>query len=187
MKVRPETDDEMARRIKCMLGEYVREDDFDTDDKEEPVIIPVENGIESSSSNENSKLPQNNLEDMGVKEDAEEKDEDLLKNSEIVEAEDKNSDVIVSLGNNEGTKDADNSQNSATETSGNSRRCSLKRQCKDKISLLDYNPMLTIRTLKRPRLSSSSKGKTFENSDVSIPYFYSITVCKECLLLAPSD
>lgn len=155
----------MARRIKSMLGEYVREKDFDTDDSEEPVIVPVENVIESSSSNPYSKLSQERFEDIGVQEDFEEKHEDLLKITEIIEESDKNSGAIASLSSKEETKDA---ENSTAETSGSSRRCSLKRQCKDKISLLDYNPMLTIRTLKRPRLNSSSKGKSFENSDVSI-------------------
>ncbi|KAG8202003.1 hypothetical protein JTE90_010374 [Oedothorax gibbosus] len=185
-RVRPKTDDEMARRIKCMLGDYVGEDDYPADDSTEPINLPAENATEPLSHDENSKLSQQNSFDD--KEDFvfQEKQEKISNGSEIIE-EEKNLDESVLLITNE-TKESSTDHNSAIEeASVNSRRCSLKRQCKDKISLLDYNPLLTIRTLKRPRLSSSSKGKTFEYSDIPTLKKYPDVQIIDCLSEVPEQ
>ncbi|GIX73296.1 uncharacterized protein CEXT_611901 [Caerostris extrusa] len=134
-KVQPETDDDMVRRIKTMLGEYVHESELHKNTDENEVTS-------------NRILPE-------VK--------------ELTESFEKKADDKSILNNDETTDHhTDYAHDSVSDASStNSRRCSLKRQCKERISLLDYNPMFTLRT-KRIKVNPSSKGKPSENLDVCI-------------------
>ncbi|GFT06868.1 uncharacterized protein TNCV_3112451 [Trichonephila clavipes] len=169
-KVHPETDDDMVRRIKSMLGEYVHESEFSVNESIECEMKEMEHiPSQSSEIHSNSESSHQKVFEEG---NAEENSVVINKIStdtkECMESVEKSSnDKVVSLNNDEVVEDhIDNCQNVVSEEpSANSRRCSLKRQCKERISLLDYNPMFTIRT-KRTK-GNVNKGKSTENLDVS--------------------
>ncbi|GFY38844.1 hypothetical protein TNIN_401151 [Trichonephila inaurata madagascariensis] len=168
-KVHPETDDDMVRRIKSMLGEYVHESEFSVNESIECEMKEMEHiPSQSSEIHSNSKSShQKDLEEGNAEENSVVINEISTDTNECMESVEKSSnDKVVSLNNDEVVEDhIDNCQNVASEEpSANSRRCSLKRQCKERISLLDYNPMFTIRT-KRTK-GNANKGKSTENLDI---------------------
>ncbi|XP_055929148.1 AF4/FMR2 family member 3-like [Argiope bruennichi] len=166
-KVQPKTDDEMVRRIKSMLGEYVHENEFSVDESME--LEGKDNMIASSHSTEvdsNTKSPHQKSCEEKQPEDNAVVFNSMSASSGNQNVEKKIDDQNDSLNSNENTSQLiENCQNSSEASSISSRRCSLKRQCKERISLLDYNPMFTIRT-KRTKVNPSNKEKSSENSDI---------------------
>ncbi|GBL72853.1 hypothetical protein AVEN_128051-1 [Araneus ventricosus] len=165
-KVHPKTDDEMVRRIKSMLGEYVHENEFSVDESMELEAKDNEVASQSVEVDSNIKSPPQKSCEEKLPEDSAVVLNNFSANSDELTVENKTDDQSDSLNSNETTNQLiENCQNSSEASSITSRRCSLKRQCKERISLLDYNPMFTIRT-KRTKVNPSSKGKSSENSDI---------------------
>ncbi|XP_035233061.1 uncharacterized protein LOC118204873 isoform X2 [Stegodyphus dumicola] len=159
-KVHPETDDEMARRIKSMLGEYVHKGDFPASDRSGPVKKEVNSTLPHVKSFPKCSEMEASDPDSTLCREAM---EELYKNNQC----DKNSnDKAIASTANEISHISDKNSVSEQISESSSRRSSLKRQCKEKISLLDYNPMFMIRT-KRTKSSSSSKSKSIGNAEES--------------------
>lgn len=149
LKVHPATEDEMARRIKNMLGEYITEEDNKNYEFED-VNAKAQSDPSTNFTDVNSLKSKVSEEDTFNSEvDCENKDkEPFLEENGIVSK-------------NETEMHDDNAE---VEAAGiKSRRSSLKRQCKEKISLLDYNPMFTIRN-KRTKTSSNSSSQKPKNT-----------------------
>ncbi|GIY33349.1 hypothetical protein CDAR_452781 [Caerostris darwini] len=165
-KVQPKTDDDMVRRIKTMLGEYVHESELHVNESMESENMETEAAI-FKSSEVVSKSYQENCDRKNTDENEVTSNRILPEVKELTKSFEKKADDKSILNNDETTDHhTDYAHDSVSDASStNSRRCSLKRQCKERISLLDYNPMFTLRT-KRIKVNPSSKGKPSENLDI---------------------
>lgn len=147
----------MARRLKNMLGEYISEEDnniYDFEDiADKAQTIPT--SIFADSNPVKSKVCDENILSNQVNDEKKEIEEPSFLNETVCE----------NIPPVESEKQDTNAEVEPGHIS--SRRSSLKRQCKEKISLLDYNPMFTIRNKRTKPNSSLQRPKISKCTEVS--------------------